>query len=166
MNVDNVKKLYNHLVYLKAKGEDRLFRMENYLTDLREMPKPKRKYHYPGTTIVTKEKIETYSCKTAACIAGWSYYLLNNNRIESNKHLSTNDIIEYAKEWLGLTQCQANYWFNGFWKPHIAIENITLDDAIEFLKSRLDKEKEGEEALAKQLEEESKIPDGLVCNPR
>lgn len=133
MNVENVTKLRDHLVNLKEMTNSKLFKMEEYICSANDDSK---------LGPITPKHLKEHKCKTAACLAGWSFYLYRNSELSLDDVMSTSNtyIISMATFWLELEADEAIKWFHGKWSRK-DLPNITIDDAIKFLNRQLEKAK-------------------------
>lgn len=130
MNVENMTKLRDHLVWLRDNDKAYKFAMNRWL-GLRDHPAA------PACSSIGEfdwwlggeEVISATECGTVACLAGHTALLFGADPGDY--------VDEFAREVLGLETWEAATLFYGKWSEH-QLDDITLDDAIEHLTSLLE----------------------------
>ncbi len=136
MNVENMKRLVEHL---ESPDNPIRFRMNSY-------------FSHNGCAVKGKVEIldvvEEHACGTVACLGGHAAYLAWKEgdkdyvRDIKSKDFVSDDLIDVyytARRWLGLTGAQAYSMFLGRWS-HKELHQITMEDAIDHLKSMIAQE--------------------------
>lgn len=133
MNVENMTKLRDHLVWLRDNERRDKFCMGAWIDH------PACSGFGHGVTSIGELEAEIggdhvispFECQTVACLAGHAA-LLGGARADD-------DIEEFAALWLGLSTRSGFYLFHGKWIDR-RLDDITIDEAIDHLTSMLAQE--------------------------
>lgn len=139
MNIENVTKLRDHLIRLrdgKVKGAPQ-WNMGMWFAGT----KAGNGWHASGMANAA-EFNENHWCGTAACMAGHAQFLLAKTGKDYEMRADA-----FAQQALGLGRLQSEEWFMGHWTRK-CIDEITIDDAIDFLAKKLGDPQSAEEGIA------------------
>lgn len=118
LNIENIRIVRDHMQKLVDAGHGERIAMQHWFAVLdydlyesvAELPKNAR-------------VIDTHSCGTSACIAGWAQFLLAKGPQRRKP------AVEFAEKAFGLTVSEREYLFYGNW-PNITAGNITPAEVI------------------------------------
>jgi len=139
MRLDRITTIRDHLIAIRDRKDDGLFEMGDWLT----YDDGDTYFDVFNITDESKDVVKRAHkkhCGTRGCLAGWAVVLFPDAALD--KEHST--ISEVAGDILGLCPNDRHYMFLGEWahdsrdEDHIPVEEITLDNAIDYLDKVID----------------------------